>query len=384
MSTIIPAATSAQFLSHVPSLLGFHPVRSLVLVPFAAGRTLGGLRVDLPEVADTDDLEAMAATVIGLVCRVSRVDGVAAIVYGDEPLRDRAFLPHSALMEAVLSRADICGLQIAEALVVGPDAWASYTDDDAPRPLDELVVDSSVADLPIDADQFPSRQTMTDAGRLRKIRRAANALSRGDRHAASTEDPVRDEPATLPLDARNDLPLVLEKAVRVGADHLGIDEAAAVLIALQRPLFRDAALVQWASDLAYGERALAAQLAYTDGIPIPVEVGRVLCGRGPRPDPRRLRRARDLCQYVAAAAPRAERSGPLAAAAWLSWALGRSTHAGAYAAQARSIDPAHGLAGIVTTLVDGGHLPDWVFAAPTPEGVTSPAGTGSSLGCRVR
>ena len=56
-------------------MVGFLPRRSIVLIPFGRGRSLGGMRVDLPP----GDLATapLAATFIGMVCRVSAVDAVA-------------------------------------------------------------------------------------------------------------------------------------------------------------------------------------------------------------------------------------------------------------------------------------------------------------------
>ena len=47
--------------------------------------------------------------------------------------------------------------------------------------------------------------------------------------------------------------------------------------------------------------------------------------------------------------------------AWLSWAGGRSSHAGRYARMALKIDDEHGLADIVRSFVRVGHLPGWAF-----------------------
>ena len=59
------------------------------------------------------------------------------------------------------------------------------------------------------------------------------------------------------------------------------------------------------------------------------------------------------------AAPR--RAGALAVCGWLSWALGRSTHADRYARKALAAEPDHGLASIVRSFVSAAHLPDWAF-----------------------
>ncbi len=90
-------------------------------------------------------------------------------------------------------------------------------------------------------------------------------------------------------------------------------------------------------------------------------LGAVFFGRGPRPDPDRLRLALAMVRNAAARAPRASRPGPLTAAAWLSWALGRSTHAAHYLDLVREIDPEYGLAALLSTIVGAGVLPEWTF-----------------------
>ena len=92
-----------------------------------------------------------------------------------------------------------------------------------------------------------------------------------------------------------------------------------------------------------------------------------------RPRPRDVRRgpatrtrsdcrsALDLTRRLAAAAPRDAAAAMLATAGWLAWALGRSTYAHWHASRALEIDPDHGLAGIVDSFVGAGHLPEWAF-----------------------
>ena len=77
--TTIKAGTPRDFLGLVPALLGFTPQDSLVLVPFEASRTIGAMRLDLDA-----DAATLAHTSLGLVCRVPRVTGVAAVIYAAE------------------------------------------------------------------------------------------------------------------------------------------------------------------------------------------------------------------------------------------------------------------------------------------------------------
>ncbi|MGN9393502.1 DUF4192 family protein, partial [Enterococcus faecium] len=105
----------------VPHLLECTPHRSLALVAFADGRSIGALRVDLPDPAVGADVDSVASTVIGMACKISRADAIAAVVYTDRSLTDAGDLPHRSLIDALRSRAHICGLRVTDALVVGAD-----------------------------------------------------------------------------------------------------------------------------------------------------------------------------------------------------------------------------------------------------------------------
>ncbi|MFF8187315.1 DUF4192 family protein [Microbacterium sp. NPDC016588] len=386
MSQIVRAGAPAEFLSLVPHLLGCTPRSSLAVVTFAAGRSLGALRIDLPAPGAVADVESVASTVIGMACKVSRTDAVALVVYTDLALRDAGELPHRALVDAVLARADICGLRVIDAFAVGPDGWNGYLSggEGEPRPLAEIAPDPDLVPTPeVDGDQFAAATlpAITAAERTAVHRLLDDAEQLVARSREAKRLPARRRAAaTLVLDDIADPPAVFEAFVSPDddPDHRTV---AAVSFGLQRPLLRDVALMQWLSDLATGDATYGAQTAYAAGQPFPADLARPMWGEGAHPDPPRLLRALDRCRYAAAATPRARRAGPLAACAWLAWATGRSTHAAAYAADALEIDPDHGLADIVRIMCAQGRLPEWVFER---EPVTSPAGTGSSRGSRDR
>lgn len=385
MSTIVRAASSSEFLALVPHLLGCTPRQSLAVVTFAGGRSLGALRVDLPD-PDISEVDSIASTVIGMACKVPRTDAIATVVYTDVRLTDATEAPHRALVEALMARADICGLRVTDALVVGPDGWDGYLSpaSDGPRPLDEIAADPGMPGLPeVDGDQFAAAvlpsvpppeasavyRVLTDIEHLIARTRDGRRLPARRRAAAARV-----------VDDLVDPPAVFERFVAPGIP-LDVEAIAALSFCLQRPALRDVALMQWVGDITTGDAAYGAQHAYEEGHPFPADLARPMWGEGAHPDPSRLLRALDRCRYVAAATPRAGRAGPLAACAWLAWATGRSTHAAAYVAQALDIDPGHGLADIVRTLTDRGRLPEWVFERGS---VTSPGGTGSSRGSRDR
>lgn len=381
MSPVVKAASAAEFLSVIPIMLGFHPRRSLVMIPFEGSRSLGAMRVDLPQ----DDLDSAAATILGLVCRVQEADAVAVVVYTDDPLGEG--MPHAELVDELTRRADACGVRLSDALCVGPDAWGSYVDPQSPtggRPLDDIPLPPlEVGDLDVDGDQASGAVLpAVGAGECSDLARALASLDdavrvlcgpeAGDADAPDDDDEERriDPQALAAACALDDLPALFEDALAWDAAHPAPFDAATLVWCLSRPSLRDIALTQWCRGFSAGDEALDAQLRWEEGEEYPVHLAMQLWGEGDRPDVARLEAALVLVRRLAAAAPQESRPGPLAVAAWISWALGRSTHAEAYASAAREIDPDHGLSEIVLSFVTTGHLPDWAFARPRRAQVT--------------
>ncbi|GAA2000200.1 DUF4192 family protein [Microbacterium ulmi] len=404
MTTTVRAADAAQFLSFVPHLLGYRPTRSLVLIPFEGSRSAGALRFDLPATDDAHELDRIAATLVGTVCRIPRVDGVAAVAFTDESADDG--MPHAALARAIEARAHECGLDVTDLLCVGSDAWASYLDADRPpggRSLAELdIAPAGLPDLPVaDGDQAsgaelprPDSAAREDVGRaLRSLERAVALLCGPDAeprrrggsassprgrvaaptdsgeptacHTEEDDDATRIDPGALVAVCRlDDLPGLFEEALEWDAAALSPYECAALIWCLSRPSLRDIALVEWCGGIEAGDEALDAQLEWEGGAEYPAHLAMHMWGEGDRPDPDRLERALALARAAACVAPEDRRAGCLATAAWLSWALGRSTHAERYAVQACESEPEHGLAEIVRSFVHAGHLPDWAFRRP--------------------
>lgn len=370
MTTVVEAADAAQFLSLVPRMLGFRPRDSLVLIPFRGNRSVGALRFDLPTAREPGALAGVAATVVGTVCRIPDVDRFAAIVYADAAL-DAATHAHAPLVDAVRTRADECGLPLVDALLVGVDAWAAQGDPDRGGPsagLDDHSGDPDVAADQTSAADLP----VVDAGRRECTARALGAL-RGAvallcGPGADADDPAPDPPGPR-IDPRaleaavqlDDLPALFERALSWDAASLEPSAAAVLTWCLARPAVRDIALVQWCAGSTAGDEALDAQLRWEAGEEYPTHLAMFLWGEGERPVPTRLDAALSLVRMVAALAPSEAQAGALATAAWLSWALGRSTHAERYALSATAREPEHGLAEIVLSFVGAGHLPDWAF-----------------------
>ncbi|MCE4027235.1 DUF4192 family protein [Microbacterium sp. Au-Mic1] len=408
MTTIVHAAGAAELLAAIPVLTGFTPRDSVVLLPFRGSRTAGALRFDLPpgsvSVASAPPdappppsplresaaptAEEFAATAIGLACRVPDTDALAIAVYADggvsavtpdagtarsaTPGRPpHAGLPAASLVEALIRRAEACGLHVVEALFVGAGSWADYRDPQAPpRPLEEVPPPPSVPGFAGPApDQFsgtelpsPGLFAAESVGRaLLAVERVLGPASAGRTPPAAEvrTDPRAQETALL-LD---DLPSFLEEVLD-SPEALSPFATAALVWILNRPALRDVALVQWASSIDRGDRALVAQLGHSlSGSAVPPDIGGILIGHGPRPDRDRLGVALTLVRRTITLAPRQARSGPLAAAAWLSWAVGRSTHAARFLDQAQEIDPGLTFVQLLRAVVDAGMLPEWSFRA---------------------
>lgn len=371
MTTIIKADNPADFLTLVPRMLGFRPARSLVAIPFAGTRSLGAMRFDLPQ----SDVEAAAATCLGLVCRIPDASAVAWVVYTDEPFaphRDDG-LPHRDLIAAIERCSDACGIRLHDALCVAPDAWGSYLDSACPPagwslaelgdPDEEIDDHPLVAALPAvdpaDVSTLATALTSLDAA----IRVLCGGLPEsGFGRAASEAAVARVDPQALAAaTALDDLPMFFEEALRDDDGSFRPYDSALLAWCFARPMLRDVALSQWCLGFDAGDDVLDAQLRSQGGEEYPSHLALHMWGEGERPDPDRLRAAITTVTRVASLTTGEARAGALATAAWMSWALGRSTLAASYARLAVDAVPAYGLAEIVLAFTQAGHLPDWAF-----------------------
>ncbi|WP_424449263.1 DUF4192 family protein [Microbacterium arborescens] len=381
MTTTVRAADAAHFLSLVPHLLGFNPTRSLVVVPFAGTRSLGAMRVDLPTGA-LADLDSAAATVVGMVCRIPDADALTAIVYSPESAAEG--LPGAAVLAALGRAADACGVRVVDLLTVAADGWGSHLDAACPRggrSIEEIVRAATRHCAPEPGAQVTGdhtsgaelpRRTAAErrvvGGALRSLETAVAVLCGIPRVGGGrrqSRDPAAGgtvDPAALAAACELDDPPRLFERVLTG-DPAELEPLVVALLVwcFSRPSLRDVALVQWATDARRGGDALEAQRRWEDGEDYPEQLGSIMWGDGDRPDPDRLLSALGVTREIAALAPRRLRPGALSLCAWLSWALGRSTHAASYARRALEIDPDHGLAEILLSFAQIGHLPDWAF-----------------------
>ncbi|HOA85980.1 MAG TPA: DUF4192 family protein [Microbacteriaceae bacterium] len=336
------------------------------------------------------------------------------------PDSPHARIAHSELIDAVRRCADACGLAVRDALCVAADGWASYLEPHLAHPLSALDAAAARADLP--AHTAPTRgdqhsgaelpdvdpcervrvaMALADLQELLEALDAGAGTPRGDdpeddddvavaaaaelddlcdvrparagepgrfrafARAATTSalapEPPGSRAAATALGALCDIPGLFERALDAAPDQLDTGTTAALLLCLSRPPLRDVALSQWSFSIAVGAEVLEAQVLWHDGEAFPARLATHMVGEGPSPDLARVRAALALVRHLSAVAPAQWRCAPLTVAAWLSWALGRSTHASDFLALALEIDPGYGLAEIVSTMVRSGHLPEWAF-----------------------
>lgn len=364
MTTIIRARTAAEFLGLIPRLAGYRPRRSLVLVPFRGSRTAGLLRLDLPEVDD----DAFAATAIGTVCRVPQVDGVAIVVYHDSP---DACTAQTGLVQSLAARAHACGLMLGEALWVAGSRWGSFLDDALHGVVAAPTASLAAAAVPSDQAAAATLPAVTEGTRrdvadaITAVERVVDA-SRGRGHGVRGDVAGLDPRAVAVLERLDDLGELWDRVVRADACATAEPfELAVLLWALQDPAVRDAALAVWCTGRHAAIAALTASRRWSPGDPVP-EANRFLLGEGPRPDPRRLIAAREGVRLLAAVGEGRYRAGALAAAAWLSWALGAGTHADRYARESLLLHPDDATARLVQAYQSFGHLPPWAFTRTAP------------------
>lgn len=368
MNTVLRATDSAEFLGLVPSLAGFTPRQSIVLLPFHHSRAHGAMRIDLPH--DDVDLDDYVDTAIGLVSQVSGTDAVAVVVYTDEAPQhtpDGIVLPACIVVEELLGLATELGLHIVDALCVTPEGWSSYLHDEPSlRAVDEILAPASIPGIAqVSGDQdFGTALPIVDLAEKERVGRALLELSDLLAHEhLDLADGSRTNPQAIAASVLlEDLPLFFEDLLD-SPENLPPFAIAALLWCMQRPRYRDVALLQWATDRPTGERALTAQLAYAeDGAPVPDDLGEVFLGRGRRPDVDRLTLALTIARNAAARAPLEYRPAPLTAAAWLSWALGRSSHAAHYLRLVSEIDPGYSLACLIGSMIHASMLPEFLWS----------------------
>jgi len=381
MTTIIRAGSAQEFLALVPTLAGFHPTRSLVCVAFDGRRTVGVLRHDLPRRAR--DGSVLVSAIVSTLCRMPGVDSIVPIAYCDETFAGSGGAPERRLVDLLCRRATEAGFGVRDALCRAADGWGSYLDDDLPaegRPLADLVepdLPELAPDGPADSPTSSARIPAADERRARAIRRELRRIERagvGDavfRALGDDVDPV--ELVERLLEPEEPSALRLAWFLHLAA----------------RPVFRDGMMLQFGfgpvvGAAAHEDAAELAERAEAEGTSVDALVRREFAAHDPelgvsaflsrlmvgrtslRPEPDRLERALEVVRSIIADAPADHRAGPTCIAAWLCWARGRGSAAGALLDLVGADDPNHTMASLLQQFLGSGALPDWAFVRPDP------------------
>jgi hypothetical protein len=377
MNFVVKAHSPADILAMVPSLVGFAPRNSLVLIAFRGRRTCGAIRFTLPKAKTEVARKRFATFALGTLCKLRQVDAVIPVIRTDALFGARSAPPEAGLANVLARRIQQSGFELRELLCHAGDGWASYLDPESPaggHPLTQIAESAVIGDLPIefrgtpDGTDPPARVPDAAEPERERVRRAlasyrALAVSSGSGDVAdAAAHPIEFEPL-------DDLPLFVELALYWDDDAITQNDAL-LLFVVQGPPVRDLAMLQWAFHISVGDRFLEeterANGHLVDSDPDASReawavIGDLMLGIGPRPDPERIERGISLLLTVIARADDAERPAPLCMLAWLSWALGHGTDAGRYVAEARSIDPDYSMAVLLHTIFSSGRLPEWAF-----------------------
>lgn len=325
MTTTVKANTRAALLSAVPSLLGYIPRESLVYLPMKGTQITRAMRLDLPK-----DAPDFGIAVQALILRIGTDAGIL-IAYSDAP-------EGYAEMVAGVSDSTFPHVDIVEELWVSSTEFGSYLADGPAQPASLIQIDPTLGHVA--PTNEPEALPVLDE------------YQRGLFSTATEAQNAAGFPAKL-------LPHYLEGLLMGDDDERTPGIAAGVLASFfEKPVYRDIILGTLAHGVEHGRAAVKAQEDWEQGKEYPDAVAAFMMGQGPRPDVKRLEAGLKWARLAASGGM----AGALSVCAWISWALGRSTHALRYAEMALEVDPSHGFARIVHTFCQAGRVPDWAFA----------------------
>ncbi|WP_213813725.1 DUF4192 domain-containing protein [Glaciihabitans sp. dw_435] len=366
MTHVMKAATAADFLAMVPHLLGFTPRNSLVVVLFDGKRNSAMMRYDLPPTPTPELARVIGPLMVGTLSRFPRGQDVAIAVYTDKGFGHRTAVPYSPVVRALLRQVRNAGFGIRDALCSAADGYGSYLDPHLPTGGRSLadIASSTVADEVPEGDRAENGD-----GRDAPIREAPAFVKQMTTRAMQEFYDEQDYQASrnLPvwaadeLECLSDMPLFVEQALQWDDRQYDRFELPLLWI-LQSPPVRDFAMLQWASNLDMGDRIFRQVVLDKKGPSrIDADIGAMMLGGGPGPDQNRIHAAIALLVKLVGVAEDQHRPAPLVMLAWLNWAIGRGSRAGAYLDLALGIDPGYGMARLLNTVVSNGMPPEWAF-----------------------
>lgn len=373
MTVILKANGPADLLAMAPPMVGFLPRNSVVLVAFRGKRTCGAMRFDLPASDDPVIHKRIATTIVGMFCKLPAVDAALVIVYTDDEFGGSDAIPQAAFAEVIGRRLQRSGFELRESICQAADGWASFFDTNVPvggHPLAQIGESKVAAAIDHQRGLFPQLATMIDrVPRAEKSQRSrmAKRLEAYEKVMAGLQRNEWESPPSV-LDVLEDLPLFAERAL--SWDAAALDAHGALLVfALQGPPVRDLVMLQWSFGLEVGDRLWEhdqQEGAFAE--PDDADLGNLMIGIGPRPDPRRIEGGIALLLELTSRAADAKRPPLLCMLAWLNWALGHGTQAGLHLDEALAIAPSYSMAQLLDSMTRTGIMPEWAF-----EGTATPS-----------
>ncbi|QAY61048.1 DUF4192 family protein [Microbacterium protaetiae] len=380
--TILRSSTGADFLATLPALIGHTVTDSLLVIPFAGKRAHGVMRIDLPPASVHATVhDRIASLALGAMSRIHWCDGVMFAVYTEETF-PAGFAGHERLIARLDERFEEAGFQVKDAYCVAADGWCSWYQDDPPfdgHPLQEITASPLAAQAARAraGDELPRHDAQTTLPAPDPDTALALTLAVEDLLAGVERDafgvPVA---AALP----DSIDFVERLLQRDAAETPVARLAQLTALSLQRS-HRDEMMLQMAFGRKMGRRArrenermlakqAASGLSMDDTVRAELDthgaaafdMAELIIGEGAtQPRPARISRAVGILRHTITHLPIELRPDLLCMLAWLNWALGSSTVAGAHLDAALAIDPEHGMATILQSLVTAGKIPQWIF-----------------------
>ena len=369
MTFVLKVSGPADILAMVPELVGFTPRNSVVLIAFRGKRTCGALRFDLPALESRTTHKRVASFVVGMVCKLPDIDAIIPVICTDDEFAGGTAIPRREFAELLGRRIELSGFELRDSLCYAADGWASYLDSavaEGGHPLSEIAESSAAAAIPerlkrssvgeIEQGRVPDAAPAT-------VKRVQKQLANFRRiyERMMREDPNHDRPDPAEFEPLSDIPLFVEEALTWDDGAIAAN-GALLLFALQGPPLRDHVMLQWATSLAVGDRMWRDFEQEGSSDPAAdAELGDLMLGIGPRPDPARIERGIELLLTLVSRVSGVDRLAPLCMLGWLNWALGRGTLAGRHIEEARAIQPDYGMAVVLDTMFSNGLMPEWAF-----------------------
>jgi hypothetical protein len=364
MTEIVRAARPVEFLRLVPRLVGFRPVESLVLVAFRGSRTHAAMRFDLPDTRDPAVLDAVTGHLVGMLCRVEEVDGVVPVVYTAAPIA-AAPVP---LVEILSGHAAAAGLDVKDAFCVAGDGWCRMPGG-ARHPLEELGADASDLldpDAELRIPEVGAAERAAFASRLTAWRTRPDGPG-GQVHGFSPAKPTagaafrRGEPFVARAAQGLDAGRLIEGMLTPHDETDPCPCLAALAAFAEVPDLAEHLLLQIGWGAGFGERVRRAWLERDEDDPLAEAA--LSGGEIRRPSVDRIEAGLRAVRAALAHLDPEDRGPLTACTAWLEWALGRGSLAGAFVDLALAAGSRPPLAVVLAAKLRRGELPEWAFRA---------------------